>query len=55
MTDPLLSGEEQELLAEVMRWASLHRLATTQTVDALLRVTRAIQRAILHLDEPGCQ
>jgi hypothetical protein len=50
-TAQLLSAEEQDLLTEVIRWATLHRLGPAQTADALVRVTRSIQMAILHLNE----
>jgi hypothetical protein len=47
----VLSAEEQALLGEIMRWASMHQLEPTQTANALVRVTRAIHLAILHLDQ----
>jgi hypothetical protein len=49
-TQALLSAEEQDLLTEVMHWASLHHFGPAHTAELLARVTRAIQMAILHLD-----
>ena len=48
-----LSAEEQDLLTEVMRWASLHHFGPAHTAEMLGRVVRAIQMAILHLDQPN--
>ena len=47
----LLSAEEQELFTEVMQWASLHHFGPAHTAEMLDRVARAIQMAILHLDQ----
>jgi hypothetical protein len=47
----LLSAEEQEVFTEVMRWASGRQVGPAHTAELLVRVARAIQLAILHLDQ----
>jgi hypothetical protein len=51
----LLSAEQQALFADIMRWASLHQLGPAHTAEVLVQVARAMQRAILHLDEPSIE
>jgi hypothetical protein len=47
----LLTAEEQDLFMEVMRWASARQVTPIRTAELLIRVTRAIHLAILHLDQ----
>jgi hypothetical protein len=47
----LLTAEEQDLLTEVMHWASARQVSPIHTAELLTRVTRAIHLAILHLDQ----
>jgi hypothetical protein len=47
----VLTAEEQDLFMEVMRWASARQVSPIHTAELLIRVTRAIHLAILHLDQ----